>query len=115
MAFTVIPPSIFPRVALSTPNSGSGAASESTQPRLLPLGVTTSAPRQRHFHQKRPLQGEVGRRKKRALEEQAASASPFHHAADGEALGVKPPVRVISVGCMRQQHTYINARVTSVS
>lgn len=35
-----------PWLGLPTPNSGSGAASESTQPRLMPLGVTTSAPRQ---------------------------------------------------------------------
>lgn len=59
--------------------------------------------------------GRDGQKEKRALEEQAASGSPFHHAADGEALGAKPPARAISVGCMRKQHTYINARVTSVS
>lgn len=49
------------------------------------------------------------------MKDQAASGSPFHHAADGEVLGAKPPARAISVVYMRKQYTYINARVTSVS
>lgn len=49
------------------------------------------------------------------MEEQAASGRPFHHAAHREALGAKPPSRAISAGYIRKQHTYVNARVTSVS
>lgn len=49
------------------------------------------------------------------MKDQAASGSPFHHAADEEVLGAKPLARAISLVYMRKQHTYINARVTSVS
>lgn len=56
-----------------------------------------------------------GQKEKKALEEQAASGSPCHHAADGEASEAKPLARALSVGCMRKKYTYINARATSVS
>lgn len=59
---------------------------------------------------------ESGRQKeKKALGEQAASGSSCHYAANGEALGGKPPARALSVGCTRKKYTYINARATSVS
>lgn len=58
--------------------------------------------------------GRGGQREKRVLEKQVASGSPFHHAADGEAPSAKPPSRANPVW-LRKQHTYINARVASVS
>lgn len=57
----------------------------------------------------------MGRKKRGLWRSKAVSGSPFHHAVDGEALGAKPLARATSVGLMRKQHTYINARVTSVS